>query len=550
MNNTNDSATPQSAAPAPATPAPISRWIIPVPIKAGVSANGSNGNGNAGGNGNGHHPPEPPTAPAQPADLLTNYITNRLENGQTQRIALTLREITTRIYRLTDGWPRRVGPRLFVDLGHPRPLRWLDSVDDLFAWLHTIAPAPGLSWGISDDDFGTTLITQRQLFAHLTACAVAYDAAESLPYWPPVPTIYTSWPMPTEAEISAGVSDDANMAAKTLVAEFLGHFNPADPADEAILHGLFLTQFWGGPASERPMFVVTTADKSVGADSGGREQQAGKTQVVQRICSLGGYFEPRISKSVIGDELDKQIAGPIARSRRTFLLDNTEGILSDPRLASYVTAETYSGAAKWEKQAERPNLTSWVVTTNELSFSTDITTRVIVLRIKHPRQLDPSWKANLIGWIAERRTELINAAITILRRGPSVPINELRAAGLSRMPQWDCEVLACHPSAAAALKQRRADLPIIDTGCDEVDLFIGELFRRFEGRPPSVPITLGTAALTDAWNESTGLKYSTVWALRTIRKHAKRGRLPMLKLKHENKHASDWVLTLANFPKI
>lgn len=545
MNNTNDSATPQPAAPAPATPTPISRWIIPVPIaapaaaeaaKAGVSANGSNGNG--------HHPPEPPTAPAQPADLLTNYITNRLDNGQTQRIALTLPEITTRIYRLTDGWPRRVGSRLFVDLGHPRPLRWLDSVDDLFAWLHTIAPAPGLSWGISDDDFGTTLITQRQLFAHLTACAVAYDAAESLPYWPPVPTVYSSWLEQQSAKFCDPnrVDTPEEIAAATdLFNQFLAFFNPDSDVDRALMLALFLTPFWGGEAGSRPLIVVTTADET----SQQMEQEAGKSMLIEKLTAVaGGAFDAaEDDKRNTGDALAKRILSPIAMQYRVCIIDNKHGVLADPSLAKLITQKVITDRPAYGKQTSRPNRLLWTVTANTVDTDGDFARRILILRIRHPKKLDATWERRVDQFINDNRENLIRSAMVLLNAPPLTDPSELSEIH-TRFSIWDDAVLAKSAHAVAVLKKRFSDIEAANVESSDCALFCSQMRKRFAGQHE---VELEPEALSDCWNVALGTKKEIRWVMRIIRHHHKKGRLPMLRIKWVKSHGSPWVL---NMPKL
>lgn len=532
MDNTHQSAAPQAR-----------RWVNPAPALALND-----------GNGNGHHPPAlipaspivhatpQSAAPAPSADLITNYRVERLENGQPQRIALTLREICLQIYRITSGWPRRVGPRLFVDLGHPRPIRWLDDVDDLFAWLHTVAPAPGIGWGGSDDDFGSTLITRRELFAHLRATASAYDAAESLPYWPPVPSIYSSWPMPTDAEIEAGVSDDDNLAAKTLLDEFLAHFNPATDADRAFLYALFLTPFWGGEPGRRPLFIITTADDTAQQI----EQEAGKTTLVEKVAAVaGGTFDAtEDDRNRNGDDIAKRILSPVALTRRVMLIDNSRGVLADPRLAKILTQDSISGRPAYAAQTSRPNRLTWAVTTNNTDLDTDLARRCVVLRIKHPDRLSPSWEPTVNAYIEANRNELINAAITILRRGGTIVPGESGESEIStRFPTWDAQVLGCHHHAKIALAHRAEDIVSINVESEDCALFVAELRRRYAG---NLLVDLESAAISDCFNTALGTRHEIRWAVRRVRQHMAKGRLPMLKLKWHKKHGSPIVLNLGD----
>lgn len=527
--------------------------------------NGNSSNGSANGSTTQLAAPAPTTtpapktaAPAVIADLITNYSITRLENGQSQRTALTLREITSAIYRLTSGWPRRVGSRLFVDPGHPRPIRWLDDVDDLFAWLHTVAPAPGIGWGGSDDDFGATLITRRELFAHLRATATAYDAAESLPYWPPVPSIYCSWPEVPDAEIQAGVSDADLRAAVALLDDFLSAFNPATIVDHALMYALFLTPFWGGECGRRPLFIVTTSDET----SQQIEQEAGKTTLVEKLAAVaGGTFDAtEDDRNRNGDDIAKRILSPIALARRVMLIDNSRGVLNDPRLAKILTQDSISGRPAYAQQASRPNRLTWAVTTNNTDLDTDLARRCVVLRIKHPDKLDPTWEPKIDRFIAARRTDLINAAITILRarptaatpastgdgsenageseNGSSVPAS---AAVGTRFPTWDHQVLGCHHAAAEALIHRADDITAVNIESEDCALFINELRRRFAGQPL---VELEPVAVSDAWNTALCTRSDLRWTMRRIKHHIRKGRLPMLKLKWPKKHGSPLLLNL------
>ena len=132
--------------------------------------------------------------PAPPASLA-NYDLVPVEgpNGRPTitRVGVPLPELADRLFRITAGWPKRIGGRLFAEEAGPAPL-WLESPDALVAWLSRHLPRDGAN----PVQFvrGADKPTAGQLLAYLQQAAEAFAAVEQFPHEPALPRHYYMLP--------------------------------------------------------------------------------------------------------------------------------------------------------------------------------------------------------------------------------------------------------------------------------------------------------------------------------------------------------------------
>ena len=150
------------------------------------------------------------------------------------KIALSAPEIVASLDAQTEGWPKRVGERLFLRSASHEPI-FLESPTQLMGWLDGIA---SLCWAE-----GSSMITQARFYEHVRKFAAEqFTAIEMLPHFPLMAGTYYMHP-----EIVQG---------KGLLDQFLDFFSAWSDVDRELIKAAILTLFWGGPAGQRPAFRV------------------------------------------------------------------------------------------------------------------------------------------------------------------------------------------------------------------------------------------------------------------------------------------------------
>jgi hypothetical protein len=116
-------------------------------------------------------------------ELPRRVVRQRRGKESVVRVGLGVNHLCSDLFRLTGGWPKRVGDLLFAEGADHRPL-WLPTTDALFAWI-------GGTLGAATDNpvrwpSGPDKVSQAQLFAALQQTAGNFEAVEPLPHWPPL----------------------------------------------------------------------------------------------------------------------------------------------------------------------------------------------------------------------------------------------------------------------------------------------------------------------------------------------------------------------------
>ena len=281
---------------------------------------------------------------------FANYRVEKTESDKVLKVGLSAGRLAERLLDLTGGWPKRVGrvgPRLFAPDGDGRPL-WLETADALFAWIGRQLPAGadnGVRWCGGEDK-----VTQSQFHAALRQTVAEFDAIESAPHHPPFPHCYYMHP---------AVEGGDGSALRALLARF----QPATAVDADLIKALFLTLLWGGPAGQRPAFLIDTED---GDAQGGRG--AGKTKLAMAAAHLaGGHIDARPGEDM--DKLLTRLLSTAALDRRVALLDNVKTLrFSWADLEALITADVISGRALYVGEGRRPNTLVWLITLNRASL--------------------------------------------------------------------------------------------------------------------------------------------------------------------------------------
>ena len=208
-----------------------------------------------------------------------------------------------------------------------------------------------------------------QFFERLLDQDEQYSWATAHPHFPPVPDVYYLTTPPAAKE--SGKLD-----------ELLDRFCPETPEDRELIRALVLTLYWGGPAGQRPQFVVV-ADPAKEKQAG---RGTGKTVLVELLAHLaGGCIDLQLGVSY--DRQVSNLLSPSSWQRRVVFIDNLKTLhFSNGAVESYITRSEITGHRLHQGFAVRPNLLTWVVTVNGASFSTDMARRSVVIRLKRPNK--------------------------------------------------------------------------------------------------------------------------------------------------------------------
>jgi hypothetical protein len=332
---------------------------------------------------------------------ITN--SNREDDGENVRfVPLPMIDVTRRIFNLTNGWPRRVGPGLFVHEGGN--IAWLDNTPSLFGWM-------AQRTGVIEWRRTAGCVTKEEVFHELKRSCIEYAAVESMPHEPPIANHYYSHP---ELPVATG-------AAATALVE---RFSPATEEDKWLILAMFASVFWGGKGGSRPAFVITS-------DAG---RGSGKSKITDMLSHLaGGCIE--LSSNEDATIMRQRLLSPEGMNKRIARLDNVKSLkFSWSDLESLITAPAISGKRMYYGEATRPNNLVWLITLNGVSLSTDMAQRAIIIKIKRPPRV-AEWESDTLQFIDDNRQAIISDLIALLRL-PRRPL-ECR----TRWAAWEREVL-------------------------------------------------------------------------------------------------------------
>ncbi len=314
--------------------------------------------------------------------VLANYETVRTSDKPHRR-GLLVDEIRTDLYEITGGWPKRVGEQLFAEGPNHQP-QYLDSATRLFGWLDERCHV--------DWTKGSDCVTQERFFENLQMTAEAYDAVETTPHFPPLPsTYYMHPPLP----VTNGNYLD----------QLVSFFAPLTHLDRELIRSLIVTMCWGGPPGARPIYLITGPDHDPDPNKKGRG--VGKSALVAVLSELVGglmTFSHRDNMETIKTRLLSRRALPL----RVALLDNLKTLrFSWDALEALVTSPIISGRQLYEGEGRRPNTLVWVVTLNGATLSKDMAQRAIIIKLKRP-EYKPLWRQEVASFIREHRWEILS----------------------------------------------------------------------------------------------------------------------------------------------
>lgn len=348
-------------------------------------------------------PPPRPSAwkPPPAGSRVSNFRTDPPPPGSRARPVrhgLHPAAVASSLFGLTGGWPRRVGPALFVPTPEFKP-RWLASPDALFAFVAGSLAGDGspVEWAT-----GPELTTKAEFFEFLRQQATPYDAVELAPHEPPVDGVHYLHP-----PLAGG--DGAAFA------RLLAMFSPATDTDADLIRAFFLTLAWGGPPGQRPAFLFTSL-----ADDPHGGRGVGKTTVAKVASDLfGGHvsLDP-------GDDIARiktRLLTPDSLARRIALLDNLKTHkFSWGEMEALLTDSVVSGHQLYAGDAQRPNRLVFCLTVNGASLSRDIAQRVVIVTLRRPAY-SPTWEDDARQFVTANRAAILGDIVAALR-DPAKPL--------------------------------------------------------------------------------------------------------------------------------
>jgi hypothetical protein len=312
-----------------------------------------------------------------------------------------LRYILARVadwYRLDHGEQRAALPPMYV-------------VNDMLA-----EPEPPLPM--------LTRITRTPTFAvDGSLCNTpGYHAANRV-YYAPTPGFQT--PLVSECPSKAEVAH----AVALIAGELLGDFPFTGPAEAAHAIALFLLPFVrdliDGPT---PLFLIEKPAPGTGGT------------LLADVLALVAYGVPPASLSEGRDEEEwrKRITAKLLSSPTMTLIDNVRRPLDSSALASAITSLYWEDRILGRSEMARvPVRCAWVATGNNPTLSAEMIRRTVPIRLD--AKTDRPWlrtkfrHPDLLGWVRERRGDLVWAALTLAQAW----ITEGRPAGDKTLGMFD-----------------------------------------------------------------------------------------------------------------
>ena len=301
-------------------------------------------------------------------------------------------EIGEEVLRRCDGFPKRLGERLFYLKGDPAAGRAqvvsLHSADSLDTWIQN---SIGALTVYSD---GAGYPTKNMVREELLGRTERFDAVSRAPWYPErreVLSLCGELPAPTEGARSFW-----------RLVEFMC---PATDGDRLLMAAFFCAPmyFSANGDSDRPGWLIDTEDA----------QASGKTSVVE-ICARIYDCRPLALDFATLDRaqesVKKRIVSSEGRDTRIALFDNVAAAktIKSPVLASLVTSKKIGERAAYGRDEEhRPNDLTWVITVNQGSLDTDLCSRFYPVVVKKPETPSPFWKRKVFAYIDENRLQIL-----------------------------------------------------------------------------------------------------------------------------------------------
>lgn len=454
-----------------------------------------------------------------PDDLITNGIANN-DSETVEIVPLAMPAILQRIETAANGWPRRVGPRLFTHKQDTdQPIHWLDKPDSLFGWLGYISQSgpPQIYGKLGCHPKG-------EIFAELQRTAAEYRAIETIPHEPLVRNHYYACSIiePSQSASNSVATDEFQTPGSiefdesptpSKLEQLIDRFSPSSPIDRDLILAMFATAVWGGPGGSRPLFVITSKD--------GRG--VGKSTLAEMLGQLVGgvmAFSP-------GEELEevkKRLLSPEGATKRVALIDNLKTHrFSWAEFESLVTAREISGRQMYVGEASRPNILTWVATVNGLAASTDIAQRSVIIYVNRPTH-SGDWAEETRLFIDQNQKTILADLIAFLRREQCVLPKS------TRWGEWERFVLSRLPEPSEAQRVILDRQKAADVEHEETAVLTEFIHNQIEDLGYTIDqiVFIPSILMSNWFSEATKERHSVTATSRLIKQRIEEGNAPQL----------------------
>jgi primase-polymerase (primpol)-like protein len=365
--------------------------------------------------------------------------------------ARTINDIVGDLKRISGDWPKTVNGQLFYQTADDT-IKWLQKSNDLFAWLHNYNHP---SWKSGNDYTGLSYVTKDEFYSGLQMSPVVnhYNDIAFVPHEPMMKDVYYSW-----------VADDYQPTGLYFYQLMSLFGNGTTKEDNDLIAAMFCTPAWGGPCGSRPVFSIVADDRGYG-----------KSTIAEMVGKLyGGKFE--YSENKYSDEqLISRLLTPEFRHVRVLRYDNAKGNLSSALIESLVTTDAISGHQKYVGEGMRPNILTWIITSNTIEMSRDMAERSYIIALRKPDYM-PNWEGSVNKFIEENQKHILMDICWLLRG------KQNKLSIFDRWSNWAREVmsrLSDNPDAVMTMTQNRRNE--VDMDVEEAQLIVEEIIKLGQG---------------------------------------------------------------------
>lgn len=397
--------------------------------------------------------------------LLSNVVARLVEDTEKGKTK-TLYEyrdpgqIMDLMLRITNGWPKVVGGKIFVltdieaEYGPKARVAYLENETAMFSWLHGVTDLHWVGADAHAKKPGTrdtvSPISKGEYFRYLVENLPGrYNDVSELPHHKPMRgTFYLPCKLP-----------DATGSA---LSEFVSMFNAASDLDQGLLKALVMTMGWGGPVGTRPAFMLDAAQCG-----------SGKTVTASVIGQVWGGAHLISDSGVPWDQLLKNWMSSPTAMARSVIFDNQRGKVEGTGIESLITAESIGGWAVYRGLMIRPNTVTVIVTMNGGRASEDMATRFIPIMMGTPKRGVP-WNSRMAEFLRKNRYAVIADVLALLNEDNKSQINSP-----DRFSDWQQGVLAKLPNGDKLAEYISTARSRVDVDSERADELADLLVRKY-----------------------------------------------------------------------
>jgi hypothetical protein len=168
---------------------------------------------------------------------------------------------------------------------------------------------------------------------------------------------------------------------------------------------------------------------------------SGKSTLAQIVATIvGGYSVPVMSCEK-AEPNRKEIISKLRCAPSLALIDNVVARFGGPNMATLITGRAFEDRSLGHlKTLSAPNDTTWIITGNRISLAQDMGRRCLHVRLQcsaeKPHLRDGFRYPNLMAHVRHHRSELLSAALTVLRAYAVAGMPAVDLASWGSFEEW------------------------------------------------------------------------------------------------------------------